>query len=207
MLFSEKGDLFNKVGIKDSAIKYYDSVLKIKKEHPLYDATFPSFLCKYANAIDDEDQQKGLDFLNEYEPIVKEKYLNADKEKYFSYLSSLMSHYLRTNYIDKQAISYLLLADTLCINLYGKVSREYVTYSLDYKLSAFKKMGWKSLVFQTLADLDGSILKQNATILTQDDNLFKKYYLEWYYYYQSINDEQTGISYLKWLEKHDLDLV
>lgn len=205
MLYSEKGDLFSKIGARDSAVKYYDRVLEIKKTHPLYDASFPSFLCKYANAIDDEDVQKGLDFLNGYEPIIKEKYFKSDKEKYFSYLTSILSHYLRTNYIDKQAISYLLLADTICMNLYGELSKEYVNYCVDFKLSTFKKMGWKSQVFQVLADLDTYIFKQKASLLTQDDNVFKKYYLEWFYYYQSINEEQTGVTYLKWLEKHDVD--
>lgn len=204
-LYSEKGDLFNKIGIRDSAVKYYNKVLEIRENHSIYDASFPSFLSKYANAIDDEDEQNGLDFLIKYEPIIKEHYSKDKKEAYFSYLSSILSHYLRTNYIDQQAISYLLLADTICMNLYGEVSKEYISYSLDYKLSVFKKLGWKSLVFQVLADLDIYVIKQNATILTQDDNLFKKYYLEWFYYYQSINDEKKGITYLKWLEKHDID--
>lgn len=207
MLYSQRGDLFQKVGIKDSVLIYYDKVLEIKREHPLYDATYPSFLCKYANAIDDEDEQKSLDFLIKYEPIIKEQYSKNKKEGYFSYLSSILSHYLRTNYIDQQTISYLLLADTLCMDLYGEVSKEYVGYCLDYKLSVFKKLGWKSLVFQVLADLDNYIIKQKETILTQDDNLFKKYYLEWYYYYQSVNDEQAGIKYLKWLEKKDVDSI
>ena len=205
MLYAQKGDLFKKANLKDSAIKYYNIVLNLKEIHPLYDNFYPSFLTLYANMIDDEDEQKGLDFLIRYEPVIKEKYFQSGKEKYFSYLTSILNHYLRTNYIDKQTISYLMVADTLCMDLYGELSKEYVNYSLDFKLSAFKKMGWKSLVFQVLADLDTYVFKQKASLLTEDDNIFKKYYLEWFYYYQSINDEQKGITYLKWLEKHDID--
>lgn len=204
-LYSEKGDLFKKIGIGDSALKYYDKVLEIKKSHPLYNASFPSFLCKYANAIDDQDEQKGLDFLIKYLPLVKEKYSQSGKENYFSYLTSILSHYLRTNYIDKQAISYLLVADTLCMNLYGELSNEYTNYTLDYKLSAFKKMGWKSMVYQELANLNDNVLSQNKKLLSQNQNFFLRYHLEWFYYYQSVNDENSGLKWLRWADRNVID--
>lgn len=205
LLYAQKGDLFRKIGSKDSAIKYYNIVLSIKERHPLYDDFFPSFLTLYANVISDEDQQKGLNFLNRYEPIIKEKYFSNGKEQYFIFLTDILNHYLSTNYIDEKAISILSVADTLCKGLYGELSREYVNYCLNYKLSVFKTMGWKSLVYQVLTDLETYIFKQKANLLTQNDNIFKKYYLEWFYYYHSVNDEQRGFKYLKWLEKKDID--
>lgn len=208
MLYAQKGDLWRKVGVRDSAIKYYEIVLDIKNKHPLYDEFFPSFLGTYVSAISSIDDNKGLEFLLHYEPLIKEKYATSkNKEKYYYFLKDILNHFLRSNYLNKEASSYLVAADTLCRKLFGDGSNEYIDFILSYIISALKKMGWKSMVYQELANLNDNILRKKEKLFSQNENTFMKYHLEWFYYYQSVNDEQTGITYLKWLEKNDVDSI
>lgn len=206
MLNAQKGDLWRKIGLRDSAIKYYEIVLDIKNKHPLYDDFFPSFLGTYVSAISSIDDNKGLEFLLRYEPLIKEKYAaSKNKEKYYYFLKDILNHFLRSNYFNQEASSFLLTSDTLCRELFGEVSAEYVDFILSYKISAFKKIGWKSMVYQELANLNDNILRKNEKVFSQNENTFMKYHLEWFYYYQSVNDEKSGVNWLKWVEKNDID--
>lgn len=203
MLYAQKGDLFRKIGLRDSAIKYYEIVLDIKEKHPLYDDFFPSFLVAYVSVISSIDDNKGLEFLLKWEPVIKEKYY--DRDKYYYFLKDILNHFLRSNYINQVVTSYLLAADSLCEKIFGEESNEYVDFILSYKISAFKKLGWKTMVYQELANLHDNIFKQYAKLLSQNENNFLKYHLEWYYYYQSINEERSGLPWLKWAEYNDID--
>lgn len=206
MLNAQKGDLWRKIGLRDSAIKYYEIVLDIKNKHPWYDDFFPSFLMTYVSAISSIDDNKGLEFLLRYEPLIKEKYASSkNKEKYYYFLKELLNHYLRSDIFSEKAISFFATSDTLCRELYGEMSTEYVDFTLNYRIPAFKKMGWKSMVYQLLAYLNDIVFKSNNNLLSQKPNLFLEYYLEWYYYYQSIYDEKSGFRVLKWIEKNDID--
>lgn len=206
MLYAQKGDLFRKVDLRDSAIKYYEVVLGFKNSHPLYDDFFPSFLGAYVSAISSIDDNKGLEFLLKYEPLIKEKYsASTNKQKYYYFLKDILNHFLRSNYFDKEASSYLLASDTLCRDLFGEMSNEYIDFILNYKISAFKKIGWKSMVYQELANLNENVLTQKEKPFSLKENIFMKYCLEWFYYHLSVNDENSGLKWLKWAEKNDND--
>ncbi|HTI12784.1 MAG TPA: CHAT domain-containing protein [Puia sp.] len=202
MLYSEKGSVFIKAGIRDSALAYYRRVLDIRTRHPLYDRFFSSFLQLYASALADSSFESSLQFLAGYEPLMKEKYA-ADQEEYYQFLRSLLSKFLQVNYAGPTMLTSFLTADSLCRQLYGEVSEKYTDFILTYKIPCFQKLGWKAMVYQGLKDLDETVFKKDPTLLSQSEHVFIRFHLEWYYYYLSVNEPDYGLQWLKWAEKND----
>lgn len=205
-----KADLFYKIGKRDSALSYYSKAINYKLNHPIFDYYFPPLITLYASVLMESktSSDEGLNILKKYAPLIKEKYINNPKP-YFNYLCRLIDMAINSNQIGRGNSKYIKEAEEICIKEHGKNSSNYIDFVLNQKIQAYKNLGLKSAIFSLLAELDVEVFKKYPKSLTI--NNFRKYYWEWYKFYQSVNNEDEGIKYLYFVnnyeENNKLDLI
>jgi CHAT domain-containing protein len=194
ILLARKANIYFKIGDVGGMKILLDSVIEQALKYNLIDAAFPSTIQLYASVILSQDPAKQVEIMNKYDTLVWSNFYNKPKTLY-GYRKSSLTHRLSANLLDNETLKHLLQADSLCTELYKIKSHEYALFSLNYRLPILKKIGFKSAIFQTLAQLDKEVFV-NKALLTNKDGLFGQYYLEWYKYMVSVNEVEQGIPYL-----------
>ena len=197
-----KANIFYKIGLRDSSLRYYNKAINYKLTHLAFDEYFPALIKLYSQILNQSkgESDEGLNFVKKYQPLIKENYKKYPKI-YFNYLCGLLDLAIISNRINIGNIKYLTEAEEICKNEFGESSSIYLNFILSKKLQAYKNLGWKSEVFSLLKKVEIDIIENNPKVLTI--NNFRDYYLEWFKYYKSINKEEEGLEYLYWIQNFE----